>query len=476
VAKFTSANTGAFAQYNLRAVSGLDFTLGLRLDVELLPNDRAPLNQEWLSLTGIANTELKGTQVKLSPRVGFTWDIGNWHRWLVEGELGVYQGLVDPALLAEWIVRSGSASVRRAVGLLGGWPNAPDSAVAPPRWTELSMFGPEFRAPSTVRASFGLSGMLGPNTLLHLAGAYRHTDLIARREDLNLITTAVARDQHGRPIYGELVQQGSLIAARPGTNRRFEDFDLVSALNADGFSNYWGVTVGLERRVGRFVTLAASYTFSRTRDNWLSGGGGTPELQLTPFPEGQLDWRESDSDYDVPHRIAAGAELAFGPVRVAGFYRYQTGRPFTPGFRAGVDVNGDGSGGNDPAFVDETIAGVSDLFPAWECLRVNTGRFVERNACRMPGVHTLDLRLSFVPLRLGGAPLEVVIDGLNLIESDVADIDGALYLVDPNGSLSFDQTAGTATIPLTVNPSFGAPVIRRTPGRAIRLGVRFNYE
>ena len=251
----------------------------------------------------------------------------------------------------------------------------------------------------------------------------------------------------------------------------------MSALNADGSSNYLGGTVGLERRAGRLGTLAASYTFSQTRDNWLSGGGGTPEAQLTPFPEGQgLDWRESRSDYDVPHRVTAGAEVAFGPLRVAGFYRYQSGRPFTPGFRAGVDVNGDGSAGNDPAFVDEAIAGVSDLFPEWDCLRVSAGRFVERNACRTPGVYTLDLRLSFVPFRLGGAPLELVIDALNVIEPDVADIDGALYLVDPNGSLSFDQTAGTVTIPLVVNPNFAAPVIRRTPGRALRVGVRINYD
>jgi hypothetical protein len=477
VAKFSILNTGGYLQYNLRAVSGLDLTIGARVDVELLPNEKAPLNQEWLELTGIANTDLEGTRVKLSPRLGFTWDIGNWHRWLVEGEAGVYQGLVDPALLAEWLVRSGSARVRRALGDLGGWPDAPDSLVAPPLRSTLSMFGPDFQAPRTARASFGLSGTLDSRTLLHLAAAYRHTDLLARREDLNLITTAVARDQDGRPIYGELVQQGSLIAARPGTNRRFDDFDLVSALNPDGFSNYWGVTIGLERRVGRLVRLSASYTYSQARDNWLAGGGGTPELQLTPFPEPlELDWRESRSDFDVPHRVSIGAELDFGPLKVAGFYRYESGRPFTPGFRTGVDVNGDGSAGNDPAFVDDQIDGVSEMFPEWGCLRVNVGRFAGRNACRTRGVYTLDLRLAITPFSAGDAPVEIVIDALNLIESDVADIDRALYLVDANGSLTFDPGAGEVSIPLVVNRSFGRPVIRRTPGRVLRIGVRLNYE
>jgi hypothetical protein len=320
--------------------------------------------------------------------------------------------------------------------------------------------------------------MLDARTVLHLAAVYRHTDLLPRREDLNLITTAAARDQHGRPVYGELVQQGALIAARPASNRRFENFDLVSALNADGFSNYFGVTVGLERRLGRVIRLVASYTYSQTRDNWLVGGGGVPEFQLTPFPEGLrgLDWRESRSDFDVPHRVTVGAELDFGPVRMGGFYRYQSGRPFTPGFRRGVDVNGDGSGGNDPAFVDDQIAGVSDLFPAWDCLRIQAGRFAERNACRASGVNTLDLRLTVVPLRVRGAPLELVVDALNLIESDIADVDRALYLVDRNGSLSLDAATGIVSLPLVVNPGFGQPVIRRTPGRAVRIGLRINYD
>jgi hypothetical protein len=40
VAKFSILNTGGYLQYNLRAVSGLDLTIGARVDVELLPNEK----------------------------------------------------------------------------------------------------------------------------------------------------------------------------------------------------------------------------------------------------------------------------------------------------------------------------------------------------------------------------------------------------------------------------------------------------
>src|SRR6185437_7031470 len=114
-------------------------------------------------------------------------------------------------------------------------------------------------------------------------------------------------DQYGRPIYGALVQSGGLLAAQPGSNRRFAGFDLVSALNPDGFSDYYGLTVDLERSVGD-VRLIASYTYSQTTDNWISGlySAGDPAGQLNPFPggvgrrglvEGDFGFRRANPDH-----------------------------------------------------------------------------------------------------------------------------------------------------------------------------------
>ena len=70
---------------------------------------------------------------------------------------------------------------------------------------------------------------------------------------------------------------------------------------------------------------------------------GGPEAQLSPFADDQADdWRDGTSDFDLPHRVAAGVEIRFpgsmGP-RLSGIYRYRSGYPFTPGFPIGVDVN-----------------------------------------------------------------------------------------------------------------------------------------
>src|SRR5690606_30255587 len=91
--------------------------------------------------------------------------------------------------------------------------------------------------------------------------------------------------------------------------------------------------------------------------------GDVAELMATVGGDDR-DWADGRSDFDVPHRLAVGAELRLpilAGVSIAGVYRYQSGYPFTPGFRDGVDMNGDGSGRNDPAFVDNAIPGTDEL-------------------------------------------------------------------------------------------------------------------
>jgi len=266
----------------------------------------------------------------------------------------------------------------------------------------------------------------------------------------------------------------------PGSNRRFPAFDRILALDADGFSDYWGISAALERRSATGVSLRIDYTYSRATDNWLSGRAGGTDAQLTPFPAGLNggDWAKGPSDFDIPHNLSAGLALpisrGFGP-RLGVLYRYHSGYPFTPGFRDGVDLNGDGSGRNDPAYVDQSIPGTTSLYGAWPCLQQQAGQLAGRNSCREPGVHALDVRLSMAPFRSSSFAAELVIDALNLVESDVAVRDRALYLVDPARTLATNATTGVVTVPLLVNPNFGQPLIRRTTGRTLRVGLRISH-
>ena len=471
-ARFNTSEFGGFVQDRWSATPGLELTFGFRLDAEFLSSDDVLFNEAWFDQTGLTNNEFNRTITKFSPRFGFRWDVGNRHRWLIRAQAGIHHGTMDPGSFAEVVTQSGTPLLRRGVGDLGRWVETPDSNAAPVRGPSLSLPGRNFEAPRTFRTSLGVRVALGGATQLDVSVAYRHTELLLRRRDLNLATAPSGRDQFGRPVYGSLVQSGSALFSEPGTNRRFSGFDLVSSLDADGVSDYWGLTARLESRLGRWLNLVGSYTYSQTNDNFQSDGG--PPVELTPFPTGlnDRDWLDSRSDFDVPHRAAIGAELHFAVFSLAGFYRHQSGLPFTPGFRVGVDANGDGSSRNDPAFVDDELSGVADLLSGWDCLRVQVGRFAERNSCRGDPTNTLDVRVAIRVFQVAGYDVEVMADGLNLLDPRMAELDRALYLVDPSGSLATDPVTGNVTVPLIANPNFGRPAQLFSTGRFIRFGIR----
>ena len=471
-AAWSTLETGAFIQDRWRPTPGLELIAGLRVIGERLPSDLGSRNALWQDLTGLRNDTIEGRILQLSPRLDLRWDVRNSGQWLVRAGFGLHHDDVAPELLAELISHDGGVRARRAFGDIGTWPALPDSTLAPVQGPLLTLFGPDFAPPRSTRASLGLSRV--GTTTVHLSAAYRHTDFLPARRDLNLLSRETGTDQYGRPVFGQLEQHGALIGVRPGSNRRFDGFDIVSALESTAFSDYWGATLLLERRLAQHVRLAASYTFSRTRDNWLIDGfDGSPAIApRLAGADGDGDWSEGVSDLDVPHRLSVVAEVALplplSPTLGAN-WRARSGRPFTPGFGAGVDVNGDYAS-NDPAFIDDELPGMEPLLERWTCLRDGAGEFAERNSCRGDALHFLDLRLG-MRSTLVGTNARFFAEALNVLDQEIGAIDRALYVVDAGGELVTDPSSGNVTVPLVVNPSFGEPVRPLSTGRIYRIGI-----
>lgn len=475
---FSLSQAALYAQDTWTPVRGLDVLLGARVDLEQLPTDDARLDESWLEATGIDNTAVDRTWWRISPRIGFTWDLQDRHEWVFSGSAGMYSGSSDPALLRDWVASSRERLVRREFGVFDQWPLAGTPGATAGTARTLTLLHPEFAPPRTFRSNLGISRSIGPGTAVHLSALFRYTDLLPRGRDLNLFPNPALRDQFGRTLYGELEQAGGLLFATPESNRRFSNFDRVVAIDLDGSSTHSALTVEVEHEAAQMLELFGSYTFSRTDDNWSPEPGVTLVSAPVPDPVAGADWMEGRSDFDVPHRIVAGAEMTLPGVaglRLAGLYRYRSGHPFTPGFREGVDANADGSWTNDPAFIDSSIPGTDALLNRWECLRSQVGGFAERNSCRTDGIHSLEARLAFGVARGSGFTAELFVDGLNLLASSVDFPDRALYLVDPSREVIRAGAAGPVTVPLVVNENFGNPIGRWQPGRVLRVGFRLNH-
>ena len=477
--RFTVTEPGLFLQDTYELAPDFQLLAGVRYETQVLPKNKLSSDTVWRHATGIATDFLPKDRKGFSPRAGFVWNVQNRGEWVVRGSGGLYHGDIEPSLFAEAITFGGGSTVRRGLGAFPSWPAVPDASLAPSVGKRLTLFSDTYRAPRSAKFDFGVSRALIGGTTLAVAGSYGHTDYLLRRVDLNRAATSSRRTQEGRPVYGSLVQQGGLVSAAPESNRRFEDFDLVSALEPTGFADHYEVTALLEHQVAAGLSVSASYTYSKTTDNLVGSLQADPADQLNPFAEGLPgggDWSDGRSDLDVPHRAAARAEYRSPgktPVVLGARWRWRSGLPYTPGFRAGVDLNGDGAGDNDPVYVDQDVA--SQLSTAG-CTATAAGSFAERNSCREKGVQALDLRLAIgLPLAVGGGGrLYATLDAFNVVSSEAGVVDRAALLIDPSRPLGAGA-GGSVTVPFIPNPNFGKLVSRRVEPRLLRVGLRMEY-
>jgi hypothetical protein len=443
---------------------------GARLDGESLPGEVIAFNAAWNRVSGLANNLLPRSSGGFGPLAGFFWDLSGSGATTLHGAIGLVPAQHDLAAFAEAAQFDGQVDVRRATGTLA-WP-AVGAAAGTDAGQALTMFGPDVRRPRSLKVDLSLSQRVARSTSLTVAAAYRHADYLLQRHDLNRIAGNIALDADGRPIFGSLEQYGGLLTAAVGSNRRFPEFDFVYGLSSTGYNDYYEASLTLERHLSQQFGALLSYTYSRTTDNLPGELSADPADRLSPFPDGLngARWEDARSDLDIPHRVAA--TLTYDTRGKMGLslgarFRYRSGLPFTPGFRHGVDANGDGSVGNDPAFVGSSIAGMTGLSAANACLAVQVGAMAARNSCRDPAVQSLDLHAALT-ITHGWA---LTVDGFSVVGSTTGLYDHAAVLVDAKGTITTDAS-GHTVLPLIANPSFGQLLSRRGEPRMIRVGIR----
>jgi hypothetical protein len=466
VAAWTSTSPGAFVQDRWQIANSLQLSVGARVDYEGLPD--VELDEEWQRLTGLSNADVDARALRVDLRGAFAWDVQSSGDFVVHAAAGMYHDRIDPLLLTQWQRDAGEARVRRETGSLTAWPREGTTATL----RHLTMLAPGFDAPLSLRGQVGATRALTEHTSLTAAAVLRRTENLPRRTDLNLNTVPLARDQYGQGVYGTLVQHGRLIAAAPPL-RRFNAYDEVAAVTGDGWSEHWGVSAGVEHDNGAGFGWLVRYTFSRTRDNWFAARAGGWTVPLPPGVD--ESWLEATSDFDIPHRAVA-AVSAPGPygLRLSLLYRGESGVPFTPMFINGVDANGDGVMGNEPAWLDRGLPGFAEAAGEFSCLSDVADALAPRNSCRGDAVHSLDASLEWRLLRSGSVSAGLLVEAFDILESVKGLPDPALLTVLPD-ALTRDTGARTVSLPINLNPAFGQQLDAAAGGRRLRVGLTVNW-
>jgi len=253
--------------------------------------------------------------------------------------------------------------------------------------------------PVTNAFSFGLEQKLVADLSLSATYVHRRSHDLLTRRIVNLFPAAP-----GNPNFGKTTDGGPRI----------------NEVTYEGFINYDGVAVALAKRYTHRYSFLVSYTYSKNKDNLLTGGVGS-----TFSNNNDPDADFGPSNQSVPHVFTASGlvGLPWG-FKAAALYAWRSGLAFSP--RGLQDLDGDG-------LVDQ---------------RDTTA---PRNGFRTKAYSSLDARLE-KSIHIGGRhALSALIEGFNLFNRDnvknISNVAGAEF--------------GTAT--------------DYFPGREIQLGVRWMF-
>jgi hypothetical protein len=201
----------------------------------------------------------------------------------------------------------------------------------------------------------------------------------------------------GRPVFvtasSIVPENGALISAEARREAAFGSV-LLSQSRARSVSTQFRITA--VPNPTRQTTFSATYVAARVRakENGADRNtGGDPRA---------FEW--AAGDLDTRHQVQLQGSLNFTNVAVSLFSNTLSGLPYTP--IVGGDINGDGFGGNDRAFVTrgasaspEFQAAMNTLLTtapveARRCLSTSLERIASRNACRGPWSSTLNAQVT----------------------------------------------------------------------------------
>jgi hypothetical protein len=462
-----------YAQDQWALSDRLTLTYGLRADIPSLvdkPSLNDTLRVKLDSASGGAFTVFTNatpkTRVLWSPRVGFNFDPTGDQTTQLRGSIGVFTGPPPYILLGNAYANTGLGLVRlscnnssattQAPGLVLDVDNLPKACAtqAIPGAGQAGTVGvnvtdPNFKYPQFFGVSGGFDRRLPGNMVLTVEGLYRKAINGVIVRDANwrgprMLGGVPYRDRDGRVLYMDtvtaagVVQNSNLYNERYLTSLRGVAFDegIIEVTNQSEDYNY-SISAQLNRRFSDRFEATLAYTYLRSEDvQSLTSDRAISNFRFSrQLSTAHDDLRTTTSNFSRPDRILAYGTYTLpwgGLTDITLYYEGSSGVPFVyvaGGSGTVGDLNGDLVNGNDPIYIPRNATDPNEIqmstpvaAQAFErfisqqpCLDRQRGRIMERNSCRSPFQHRLDLSIRQAIPSVHGHRLAVQLDIFNLL-------------------------------------------------------------
>lgn len=505
-------------------VGTLQLNYGLR--VEHSSYGGAPATNEDVLNEFHVDTHILPEETYFSPRLGFSYAVpgpeqqGSAQRGFspplltVRGGFGVFRGQMPTSIPALAQSQSGLAGAQNELYCTGtavpipdfseyidnpdaipdeciGNVNTPIITGAP----SVTTYDRDYGAPKTKRLSLGLTRRITLRTQFNIDASYVRGVGQGASRDLNLNDTPVfsLADEANRPVYANPGDIFPTTGAVPlASSRKDPNYADVTEVFSSLQNDTRQVTFNVAGTTTKQLVMNLSYTLQYAKDQGGSGGGFGGG-NLTAGDPNLYTWAPSSNAHR--HNFQASMQWPVTPaLEITGIANMISGAPYTPVVSG--DINGDGSGRDDRAFIfnpsataDTAVAnGMSRLLAstsgnARKCLEAQLGQIAGRNTCTGPWQPSLSLQLNWRPA-LFQRRLAIQVSTINLLGGLDELVNGENNLKGWGGFARPDNTLLTVTgfDPATdefkyiVNSRFGNTSSGATAVRSpFQVGVQLRY-
>lgn len=454
---FDTQEWAVYAQDEWRASDKLRLTLGVRWDYTNWVDAGEPLADSDLRSAvngfGVTPTEVPSDKDNFGPRVAFNYDVQGDESSVLRGGAGIFYArtptvnhsnitLANPRPLKFVFCLFPSAEGYRNWDSPENIPISSDeldAAFCSPGNPELSVWDQDFEDARTYKANLAYEHQLGNRWRATVEGIFSRTTDLFGAVNLNQPESPFFTTQSGRPVWVP-EQENFPTEVDLATATRDDDIRALYEQVGNGEARAFNFKVDVKGNPTDDLRLAANYTLNLAYDNnttecctsnallFDTPTAGNPNFLGNPGDEDPGAWGPSKTErrhvfvtnfiWDLP------ADLT-----VSAIYRAQAGNPFTPSVQG--DLNGDGGGENDRPFLPDPdnpqasgytfeepndLQSYRQLLQEHSCLREAVGSIIQRNTCRNPWWHSVDLKLKKQFTTLGDQSFEVIADFFNVLD------------------------------------------------------------